>query len=83
MTMPNHADLTELEPLDDEAIVLDVFVQHTQQNGPHAVLTAEALLESTQLSRALLTEAIEKLEAEGRVEVRWNLNGTFTAKLTS
>lgn len=66
----------------DEALVLDIFQRRARDNGQHASLSAESLLESTQLSRPLLTEAVEKLEADGRVEVRWNLNGTFTAKLT-
>lgn len=81
MTMPVHTDRATLEPINDEAIVRDAFQQHARNNRRHSWLTAEALLESTELTRPLLTEAIEKLEANGDIDVRWNLNGTFTARL--
>lgn len=71
------SDLSE-----DEALLLDAFVRHAHENGLDAQLSIASLLESTELPRAALIEAMELLEAEGHVTVVWNLNGMFHAQLT-
>lgn len=67
----------------DEAAVLDVLVNEARARSSDVTLSTAELLERTELSRAVLIEAVEALEAEGHVEVRWNLNGMFHAKLSA
>jgi DNA-binding FadR family transcriptional regulator len=67
----------------DAAAVLDVLISEARVRGSDVTLSTAELLERTELSRAALIEAVEGLEAEGHVEVRWNLNGMFHAKLSA
>lgn len=65
----------------DETLTLDAIARDAQEHGRDRFVSADRLLETTELSRPALIETVEALEAAGHLEVLWNLNGTFRARL--